>query len=267
MKSLTQYFELASGTESFSIDPTWAQGRSVFGGLSAALLLVHVEKQTGLTDKELRTLNVHFSGAIAADEPCQLNYEVISEGRSVIQVQARLLQDNQCKTLVVACFAKNRDSHVRYQPDPHEPAVSREQAQQMPFIKGVVPDFIQHLDLRFTSKSLPFSGAEHGIITGYMSFHEPHSEFNDASIVALIDSWPPAIFPMLKGPAPGSSVTWNMEFIQPRAELKQDDSLYYECEVQQADLGYAHTEAKIFHPNGELIALSRQLVAVYDKRS
>lgn len=266
MENLTHYFELAAGTAPFSIDPTWAQGRSVFGGLSAALLLVHMEKQTGLTDKELRTLNVHFSGAISADEPCHMHYEVISEGRSVIQVQARLLQDNQCKTLVMACFAKNRDSHVQYQPDSHQPSISREKAQALPFIKGVVPDFIQHLDLRFTSQSLPFSGAEQGIITGYMSFKEPFAEFNDASIVALIDAWPPAIFPMLKGPAPGSSVTWNMEFIQPRAELQQDDSLYYECEVKQADLGYAHTEAQIFHPNGELIALSRQLVAVYDKR-
>ncbi|EAT13919.1 thioesterase family protein [Bermanella marisrubri] len=266
MKNLSQYFELAAGSEPFSIDPTWAQGRSVFGGLSAALLLVHIEQQTGLTDKELRTLNVHFSGAITADEPCQLSYETISEGRSVIQVQARLLQGNQCKTLVMACFAKNRDSDIRHQAEILTPSKSREQAQKMPFIKGVVPDFIQHLDLRFTSKALPFSGADQGIITGYMNFNDPHSEFNDASVVALIDAWPPAVFPMLKGPAPGSSVTWNIEFIQPRTELAQDDSLYYECEVKQADLGYAHTEAKIFHPNGELIAFSRQLVAVYDKR-
>jgi acyl-CoA thioesterase len=34
----------------------------------------------------------------------------------------------------------------------------------------------------------------------------------------------------------------------------------------QANLGYAHTDAKIFHPNGQLLAVSRQLVGVYDQR-
>jgi acyl-CoA thioesterase len=36
--------------------------------------------------------------------------------------------------------------------------------------------------------------------------------------------------------------------------------------VIQAYFGYAHAEAKIFHPNGQLLALSHQLVGAYDKR-
>lgn len=266
MKSVSEYLQQAAQSNPFSIDETWGQGRSIFGGLSAALLLTHIESQTGLTDKELRTFNIHFCGAIEANAQCHLSYEVLSEGKSVIQIEARLTQDGHCKTFAMACFAKNRASNIRYQPMPHTESITPDKATPMPYIKGLMPEFIQHVDMRFTSKALPYSGSEHGVIKGYMRFNSPHEEFSDASIVALIDAWPPAVFPMLKGPAPGSSVTWNMEFTQPRAELAKEDYLYYECEVEQADLGYAHTEAKIYHPNGELIALSRQLVAVYDKR-
>ena len=51
----------------------------------------------------------------------------------------------------------------------------------------------------------------------------------------------------------------------PRPALDVDDLLYYECSAIEAGQGYAHTEGKIYHPNGQLLALNRQLVGVYDK--
>ena len=49
-------------------------------------------------------------------------------------------------------------------------------------------------------------------------------------------------------------------------ELGADDYIYYECEAVQAVAGYAHSEAKIYDQEGRLIALSRQLVGVYEKK-
>jgi acyl-CoA thioesterase len=46
--------------------------------------------------------------------------------------------------------------------------------------------------------------------------------------------------------------------------LLTDDWLYYDAEIKQAHHGYAHTEAKIYNAEGVLLALSRQLIAVYD---
>jgi acyl-CoA thioesterase len=67
--------------------------------------------------------------------------------------------------------------------------------------------------------------------------------------------------------APSSTITWNIEFMHPRAPLDVEDLLYYECAAIQAGRGYAHTEGRIYHPNGQLLALSRQMVGVYDKVS
>ena len=89
-------------------------------------------------------------------------------------------------------------------------------------------------------------------------------------MAALIDAWPPTVLQKLKHPSPCASVTWSLEFAQPLAmldePLKPGSWVYYDAEIKQAHHGYAHTVARIYHPNGELIALSRQLVAVYDKR-
>ena len=69
----------------FPIDSAWGQGRSAFGGLTAALVLTHIEEQTGLTDRDLRTINIHFCGAVILNEPCEFTHRVLSEGKSVFQ--------------------------------------------------------------------------------------------------------------------------------------------------------------------------------------
>ena len=263
--NFSHYLTLAQQTTPFTIDSNWAQGRSVFGGLSAALILTHIEAQTGLTDKDLRTINVHFCGAIKAGQPCELSYTEMSDGKSIRQVQGQLMQGGKVKTLIMACFGAQRNSSIQV-PGIQLPDVkAANESLKFPHIKGVTPNFIKHMDMRFTSQHFPFSGSDNATMSGYMRFDDAPACFSDAAILALIDAWPPAVLAMLKTPAPASTVTWNIEFIQPRAELESSDYLYYQCDVVLADLGYAHTEGKIYHPNGKLLALSRQLVAVYDK--
>ena len=97
----------------FPIDSAWGQGRSAFGGLTAALVLTHIEEQTGLTDRDLRTINIHFCGAVILNEPCEFTHRVLSEGKSVFQVEGQLLQDGQVKTQIVACFGAQRQSSVQ----------------------------------------------------------------------------------------------------------------------------------------------------------
>jgi len=176
-----------------------------------------------------------------------------------------LLQDGAIKTQIIACFSRARLSGVNLTPAPLVFTNSPEDGIKLPFIKGVAPGFIEYLDTRFTSTAKPYSGSSEAVISGWIRFNEAPEVFSDSAILALIDAWPPAVMPMLHQPAPTSSITWNVEFIQPRETLAADDFLYYHCDVIQADHGYAHTEAKVYHPNGQLLALSRQLVGVYDK--
>ena len=267
MHNFSHYLNLAKSQQPFSIDASWGQGRSIFGGISAALILSHIESQTGLTDKSLRSVAVQFCGATTADEDCDLSFQVLTEGKSIIQIQGMLSQGGHIKTVLNACFGMTRQSSIHVKGQKAEPQKHFTDVPAMPHIPNVVPNFIQHLDLSFTSGAFPFSGTDQTKVTGWMSFKDAPQEFNDSAVLALIDAWPPAVLPMLKTPAPASSVTWSVEFIMPRSALAKDDRLYYECDIKQADLGYAHTEGQVYHPNGELLALTRQLVTIYDQRS
>lgn len=266
IKTFQQYLDLAKGNTPFTIDDSWAQGRSVFGGLSAALLLTHVEEHTKFLDRELRSIHVQFCSALFVNEPVTLKYSVLSTGKSVANIQASLYQNNEIKTFITCCFANERPSQIQVDTPIVDISSPYSQARPFPFIPGMTPNFIQHLDLRQSSDNMPFSGSKNMPIKGWMQFKSPSSQLNDSAILALIDAWPPGVLPMLKQPAPASSVTWNVEFLHPRQKLAADTPLYYECEVTQASSGLAHTQARITSPNGETIALSRQLVAVYDKK-
>ena len=250
----------------FPIASDWGQGRSAFGGLTAALVLTHIEQNTSLEGRDLRTINIHFCGAVILEQPCEFKHRVLSVGKSMLQIEGQLLQDGQVKTQIVACFGTRRESSISVAHDAVFAQKSLPEALQFPSVKGLTPEFVRYFDLRITKGSLPASGTAETNLSGWMRFNEPKKPLDHASMLALIDAWPPAVMPMLNEPAPTSSITWNLEFVQPSPALQTDDYLFYSCDVIQADLGYAHTEAKIFHPNGELIALSRQLVGVYDKR-
>lgn len=267
MHPFQHYLELAKSSQPFAIDDSWAQGRSVFGGVTAALLLTHIEANTGFTDRELRSVNVHFCGALITNEPLQLEYHIISSGKSITHIQASLGQADGIKTLLTACFASERQSSIVIDTPLCETLPSIHDAKKLPYLKGITPSFIQHIDMRLNGNNFPYSGSENQPIKGWMKFEVPCDELDDSNILALIDAWPPAVLPLLKQPAPASSVTWNVEFIHPREPLGANDFLYYECKVTQAKSGLAHTQANIFSPNGQLIALSRQVVAIYDKKT
>lgn len=264
MKTFSDYIQIAQKKNTVSIDDSWAQGRSIFGGLSAALILAHVKANIDFEDKELRSANINFCAAIEVQTECQLSFTVLSNGKSVMQIQGQLVQHGVIRTMATFCFGRQRASTITIDTAKHTP---RDQTGiSMPFLAGIAPNFIQHIDLKFSSQHLPFSGLGDGHVHGLMAFKQASASMNDTAILALIDAWPPAILPMLKTPAPASTITWNVEFIQPSDSLKPDDFLYYDCQVIQAEQGYAHTEGKIYHPNGTLLALSRQLVGVYDKQ-
>jgi acyl-CoA thioesterase len=263
------YRNLAKTETEFPISAGWAQGRSIFGGLTAALVLVHIESHIELTGRNLRTVNIHFCGAVIADMPCEFRHQVLSEGRSVTQIEGQLLQEGEVKTEIVACYTTDRSSAIEVDLPSKTFPVAAQDTKEMnfDFKQSSAPRFVSYFDLRQTNDNLPFTGSDHSLITGWMRFAKPSESLNDATILALIDVWPPAILPMMTVRAPSSTITWNIEFMHPRAPLDVEDLLYYECAAIQAGRGYAHTEGRIYHPNGQLLALSRQMVGVYDKVS
>lgn len=265
----SHYQELAKQSQ-LAFDSSWAQGRSVFGGLSAAVVLAHIEAHHAPQGQQLRSVQVNFCGATVTEEDCHLKVEVLSQGRSVTQINGQLIQEGQVKTQLVVVYAKRRQSSVTVDADAIKITEERASYKALPYIEGVTPVFIQHLSLVFSNNNLPFSGSSNPRVTGWAQFRDPSVHqpglLTNSALLALIDAWPPVLLSLLKKPAPASSISWNIEFIQPEINVDARAELYYQCDIQEASDGYGHTEARIYSENGTLLALSRQLVGVYDQR-
>jgi acyl-CoA thioesterase II len=246
-----------------NIPEEWSQGRTVFGGLSAAMLY-SAAKEYVEEDRPLRSMTTNFVGPLLFDVPFQIHVEIVREGKNVSQVLARVIQDDKSCVLTQFCFAKARQSKTAVKNnDQHNMAVTKK-ANFIPNIPKITPKFLRHYELSIDDGGLPFTGKKSSHYYGWMRFKKSPQTINVAHIISMIDAWPPTLIQQLRWPAPASTVSWNLEFIYPHRPLAPADWLAYKEDTRQAADGYGHTEATVWDIHGEVIALSRQTTAVFD---
>lgn len=253
-----------ANAESVTVPPTWAQGRAAFGGLMAAM--VYEAMRLKLTDdRPVRSLAISFVAPAAAGVPIRFEVDVLREGKAVSTLLGRAVQEGQVVTLVQGNFGAGRPSVVDI---PAQPAFAmkplEQAAPELPYIKGVTPEFMRHVALRWAVGGLPFSGNDSRQMGGWVRLRNIADEaLNVSHLLALVDAWPPSLLPHLKQPAAGSTLTWTIEFIQPTPKLSTLDWCRYCVETEYARDGYGHAAAALWSEEGELLALSRQTVTVF----
>lgn len=60
-----------------------------------------------------------------------------------------------------------------------------------------------------------------------------------------------------------SSLTWTAEFLQPLPQQRSGDWCRYLAEIEEARDGYGHVAARMWSADGQLLAISRQMVTVF----
>jgi acyl-CoA thioesterase len=239
------------------IPASWGQGRTVFGGLGAALVYQAMQAQVP-AGRPARALSVSFIGPLQVEAPVAFQVEVLRQGKSVIQVQGRAIQDGEVKVLVQASFGVARESTV--------PALRPvDSCGPAPFRPGRMPEFTRYLAIRWGEGSPPFSHKPVPAIGGWVRFAEGEvsEPLGVADFLVLVDAWPPVTLSHLAAPAPNSSLTWTIEFVQPLPVVKPDDWCLYRAHIEHAQDGYGHIAAGLWDAQGGLIAMSRQTVTIY----
>jgi acyl-CoA thioesterase II len=245
-----------------SVSSRWEQGRTLYGGISASLVYQAMREAVN-SDKVLRSLSTNFVGPIEADSEFSITVEVLREGKNVTQVVGRLLQNNKVAVMSQASFGIARESKVHISNTLQHKMDYPKKPNFMPHIPKVTPNFLGNFDLAKTKGGWPFTGKKDSDLHGWMRFKEQPTDFSDAHLVALIDIWPPTVLQLLRWPAMASTMSWNLEFIHPHQKISGSDWFAYQAQTRQAADGYAHTEANIWDKHGTLVAISRQVVAVF----
>jgi acyl-CoA thioesterase len=244
------------------VPASWAQGRAAFGGLVAGLLYEGMRMWVG-GERLLRSFSVSFVGPVAPDVPLTVDARVLREGRAVSQVHAQLVQGDQVMAAALASFGIGRESHLQVPASPPPQVRRPEESPAWEYVEGRAPVFTRHFDWRWAIGSLPFAGVPDREMGGWIRFRERQPAIAEGHLLGLIDAWPPAVLPMMTIRAPASSLTWTVDFIQPLPAIRWDQWVLYRAWVDHGRDGYGQVGAHIWGPGGDLIAVSRQTVAVF----
>lgn len=255
----------------------WGQGRTTFGGLIGALAARAATLVVG-AERPLRTLDLAFVAPLPPG-PAEVEVEVLGAGKAVTQLVVSFRSGGVLGARVHVVAGASRVSALRVDTGPTEMVAGDpgEQGVEWPYVPGRMPEFGQHIEIRWCSGALPFSGGgpETARLNGWAR-HRSVAQGLEATL-ALLDAWPPVILSMADRPVPASTVRWAIHLASaadpgPEGFAAGSDAgfdadkqwVWYEARTVQCADGYATAYASMF-AEGRLVAWSEQLIAVYDK--
>ncbi|MDJ0656251.1 MAG: thioesterase family protein [Xanthomonadales bacterium] len=244
------------------VPDSWAQGRTVYGGLSAGLLCEAASKGVD-SDRRLRSLKVNFLRPLETEKPFRVEVEEISAGRTVVVRSAQIIQDGAAHVIAQASFVTRLDSQVHIETF-RPPTLKPWNAEGALRMRGPgFPAFTRFIDFHTTTKGLPFQGVEVPEIGGWMRFETAPETITKSHLVCLIDAWPPAAVPCFGQLVPLSTINWGIHFAEPLDGVRGDDFLGYLARVNFFKDGYGSSTADIWAPDGRLLAKSYQTFVIY----
>jgi acyl-CoA thioesterase len=262
LEQLFVEFEHVKPEYQLTIDESWGQGRTVFGGCSAALAYQAAENLIE-DSRQVRAFHCNFIGPIEVGSPVTVTAEILRTGRNVTQILAKVSQNGQVGVMAQVCFGVSRESKIQSLATDRHVMTRPKKGKFIPQIPKIVPKFIQHFDLAIEKGSLGFGKSDKAELHGWSRFKKPVTQMKMAFLLALMDAWPPTMYQMIRVPAPASTMSWDVEFIDPDRMLGDHEWLACVCEARHIKEGYGHEEANFWDEAGNLIAISRQVVAIF----
>lgn len=257
-KLLTSFEESEGGYTVLAGDD-WRQGRTLYGGISAALCLAAVQRRfTGLAP--LRSAQISFVGpAVGA---VTLRPTLLRQGKSAAFINCDLLsEDGGVGTRAVFCFGATRESaHARAAPSAPSHIPPPDACQEF-FPTGVGPAFRQHFEMRLAGGVRPFSGGEPDVWI-WARHADPAAPADAAALLALADTPPPAAFSAFTVPAIISSMTWMLDVLDTSA-LHEPGWKLLRSTAETIRDGYSAQAMGIWAEDGRAVVAGRQSIAVF----
>lgn len=254
---LTALQDSASNVSHFS--EVWSQGRSAFGGLSAAFAVTAMRKQLA-RPQTIRSLMVSFIAPIAPGE-ISVEAQILRQGKNVTQCSASVFSEGQVGLQAMAAFGNSREAFT-----PEASAIAELPLRGEGFAFNTHgnrgPKFLENFD-GYWLEGIPFSGKYNGRLRMWVRHLQDVSRFPIEKLVAIADIPPPVLLSHFEEPpVPASSLTWSLDFIR-APESIEGEWFYLDFEVDAAAEGYTQQSGKIYDETGRLLALTRQCMVYF----
>src|SRR5260221_5700026 len=144
------------GESQLDVPDDWLQGRTLFGGLQAAVALAAMRSLA--PQAPLRSLQATFLAPVPGGV-VRSRARVLRSGKSTTYVESRIVSGEDTLARFVGAFGLARPSSVKL--IPRQPVVASAHSIELPWIAGVTPNFTQHFKARWIVGGPPFTGANH----------------------------------------------------------------------------------------------------------
>lgn len=237
-----------------AIPENWLQGRTAYGGMSAALAL-HAAQMSDTDLPPLRSAQVSFIGPLAG--PVVIRAQRLRRGRNAAFVQADVESDAGLGLRATFIFM-----------GPVESRVELKQGRAPDFPKPLPgdPTFKGHSAVSFTRNFELVDRRDAGVGPAewlrWVRLNERTGLDPMVELIAIADCLPPAALKLVGGPAPVSSMTWLLNVLgpQPRTE---DGWWLLRANADYASAGSSSQQMGIWNADGEAIAEQMQSVAIF----
>ena len=231
----------------------WAQGRTLYGGMTAALCLAGGQK---LVDAPLRSAQFLFVGP--ASGSLRLEPTLLRAGRSSSMVGVDCMADGALSARAQLAFGAARESRL----DMAAPALDTTPPApaDCPAFIGPTGGFHDNFELRLAGGSPLVSGGASDF-TVWVRYREPPGTDPTVALIALADALPPAAMGSFPVPAPISTVSWGLELAAIPANV--DDWHLLRSSSEQSREGYSMQAMQLWDASGRLLLAGRQLVSIF----
>jgi acyl-CoA thioesterase len=262
--SLIQIYQDIAMQDVIQIPQGWLQGRTIYGGLVAGLMMQKALVTINDPNKSLLSTSVTFVGPVQLAE-VKLSAEILRQGKSVTTIEVRLWQNDAVQSILIASFGMHRESAIVVENERVAPQFPVPDTVKLVEHHPLAPECFKQMDLAWVEGQYPCTASEKPDFSGWMRFNSNLHENRPMTVADLMvscDMWPPGVLPLFKTMAPASSLTWHLTYVHP-LQSNLHDWFKYKVVTEYASQGYSTEYAHLWDENDRLIAISRQTVTVF----
>jgi acyl-CoA thioesterase len=239
------------------IDAGWWIQRGPNGGYIAAIMLRAMSTEVGEDARPVRSLTVHYLRP-PAEGPVEVEVTTERTGRSVTNVSARLVQDGSLMAIALAAFGTERDGpsfgDARPPAVPPPDQLEPEPSSSFPIAIRDRFDTRHALGARVGERS---TGP--AVTGGWIRLSDP-DVVDQHVLTAMADAWYPAVFGRLALPVGVPTIDLTVHLRKPPPP--GTEWVLVRFTTRSLAGGYLEEDGELWHPDGTLLAQSRQLAVL-----
>jgi acyl-CoA thioesterase len=247
---------IAANGEQYSVEapPSWSQGRTLYGGMTAALCFEAARRVA--PEMPLRSAQVLFAGPASG----MLTFlpRLLRAGRSSAAISVSCSSEAGEVALATFAFGNDRESRIDQAAVPRE--LPPEPPENCPVFIERTGGFHERFELRLAEGSALMSGGAPEFSV-WVRFRQPPDVDPTTALLALADALPPAAMAQFPERAPISTIAWSVDLL---TQVGAVDGWYLlRSGSEQTLTGYSTQAMDLWDAQGQHLAIGRQSVAIF----